>query len=268
MEFLCDLLSQLPTRRYNNSLLRDLHVLPCLRLANVYQDEDNGLLRGLTELLAHYMYFTIDDHTGVQYSRTEAYEKHCALLAKMQRIALKHVKDKLSVLALSNYGSIDKRSELLGHFALLSEEELQHLSAQLTLRTTFPETVGLVVDRKLLVEVLLTTLERRQTFQEAAEEMSILPTERTLFDSSLARTETYDGSHPLALPKLNLQYLSVGDFLWRAFVLYRCEAFYGIRRDIEDVLSRIKPGIRKSGEFGFAGFSKMALQIGAPRYET
>ena len=94
--------------------------------------------------------------------------------------------------------------------------------------------------------------------------MSLVPTEQTLFDNSFQRADSYDGSRPLALPKLNLQYLSVGDFLWRALVLYRREAFYGIRNDIDSALRRLKPESRRSGGTHFAGFSKMAMPVSNP----
>lgn len=265
VEFLSDLQSQLPTRRYVNTLLQDLHVLPALVLSPIYNDEENGLLlRDMCILLSHYTYFTIDDQTGVQYARTEAYDKHCANLARLQRIALKHFKDKLTVLALSNYGSIDQRSELESLLLPLTDEDIFSLCDLLGLRTSYPESSGISIDRKFLTEVLLSSFERRPTFQETAHDMSLVPTEQSLLEQSLLRNDSYDGSHPLALPKINLQYLSVGDFLWRALVLYRCEAFYGIRRDIEDTLSRLKPETRRSGETAFAGFSKMALPIEKP----
>lgn len=263
-EFLSDLQSQLPTRRYVNFLLQDLHILPAAALSPTFNDEDNGLLRDLIALLSHYTHFTIDDQTGAQQGKTQAYERHCARLAKLQRTALKHFKEKLTVLALSNYASIDDRRELQTLLAPLTDEEIMQLSALLDLRTTYPESTGLTVDRKLLLEVLSSTFERRKTFQETARDMSILPTEETLFEQSLLRTDSYDGSHPLAIPKLNLQYLSVGDFLWRSFILYRCESFYGIRRDMEDVLRRLRPETGRSGDVAFPGFSKMALSISKP----
>lgn len=265
LEFLSDLLSQLPTRRYVNSLLQDLHLLPTIKLSPFYNDEDNALIRELSALVSHYTYFTIDDQTGVQHNTTEAYDRHCAELAKLQRVALKNFPDRLKVLALSNYASIDKRGELENLLEQLTDQELEQLAQLLELRTTFPESADLVVDRKFLLEVLLSTFERRKTFQETVHDLSILPTEAVLFDMSLLRTDAFDGSHPLAIPKLNLQYLSVGDFLWRSFILYRCEAFYGIRRDIEDVLRRVQPEARKSSETAFNGFSRMALPISRPR---
>ena len=266
MEFLVDLQSSLPTRRYVNTLLQDLHVLSAFALSPLFNDEDNGLLRDLYSLLSHYTYFTIDDQTGAQQSKTEAYDRHCASLANLQRTALKHFKDKLTVLALSNYGSIDKREELANLLEPLADDELAQLSGYLGLRTSYPESTSLSVDRRFLIEALLSTFERRDTFQETAQKMSVLPTEESLFAPGLLRTDHYDGSRPLALPKLNLQYLSVGDFLWRALVLYRCESFYGIRRDIEDAIRRLKPESRRPGETNFSatGSSRMALPISKP----
>ncbi|WQF75760.1 Putative intron-binding protein aquarius [Colletotrichum destructivum] len=264
VEFLTDLQSQLPTRRYVNTLLHDLHVLPAMRLSPVFNEGENTLLRDLNALLRHYTFFTIDDQTGAQLSRTEAYDRHCANLSRLQKTSLKHFKDKLTVLALSNYGSIDKRDELYGLLEPLTDEEVVELAALLRLRTSYPESVGLSIDRKFLIETLLSTFERRKTFQEVARDMSLVPTEHSLFENNIMRTDNYDGSHPLALPKLNLQYLSVGDFLWRSLVLYRAEAFYGIRKDVESAIRRLRPESRRPGETTFQGFSKMALPTSKP----
>ncbi|KAI1771286.1 P-loop containing nucleoside triphosphate hydrolase protein [Hypoxylon cercidicola] len=264
VEFVSDLLSQLPTRRYVNTLLQDLHILPALQLSPMYTDEENALLRDQCSLLSHYVHFTIDDQTGAQHSRTEAYDRHCTELAKLQRVALRHFKDKLTVLALSNYGSIDRRSELENLLEALTDEEMKRLATLLELRTEYPELVKVSIDRSFLMEVLLSTYEKRKTFQEVTQDTSILPTEDSLFDQGLLRTDNYDGSKPLALPKLKLQYLSVGDFLWRALVLYRCESFYGIRKDIGDALKRLRPESKRPGETTFTGFSRMALPISRP----
>ncbi|CAK7266763.1 hypothetical protein SEPCBS119000_002196 [Sporothrix epigloea] len=261
VEFLVDLQSQLPTRRYVNALLQDLHVLPALSVSPLFNDEDNGLLRDLTALLAHYTYFNVDDQTGAQLSETEAYDRECARLAGLQRLALKHFKDKLTVLALSNYGSIDNREELGGLLEPLSDGEMVHLAGLLHLRTTYPASCKARIGRTFLTEVLLAMFEKRPTFQDEARALDILPTEQSLFDKSLAQTDAYDGSRPLALPKLNLQYLSVGDFLWRSLVLYRCEAFYGIRQDIEMAVQLVKPTAGSTGETVFTGFSRMAMPV-------
>ncbi|KAF4971671.1 hypothetical protein FSARC_1549 [Fusarium sarcochroum] len=263
-EFLTDLQSQLPTRRYVNTLIQDLHVLPAMRLSPMFNDEENTLLRDLHALLSHFTFFDINDQTGAQYGMTEAYDNHCASLAKLQRIALKHFREKLTVLALSNYGAINQRQELEALLDPLTDEELLNLASLLGFRTNYPESLNLPVSRKLMLEVLLSSFERRKTFQESTRVMGLTPTEETLFDSSFQQAETYDGSHPMALPKLNLQYLSVGDFLWRALILYRCESFYGVRKDIEAALRRLRPEMKRPNETNFAGFSKMAMPISKP----
>jgi hypothetical protein len=46
-------------------------------------------------------------------------------------------------------------------------------------------------------------------------------------------TAAYSGSRPLALPKLNLQFLSPADYLLRNFHLFRLEAAYEVREDVQ-----------------------------------
>jgi intron-binding protein aquarius len=235
-----------------------------IRMSPAFNDEENGLIRDLYALFKHYTYFSIDDHTGIQRTRTEAYERHCATLATLQRVALKHFKEKLTILALSNYGSIDKRSELQGHLEALTDPEINQLCDLLDLRTLYPTSTKVVADRQFLIEVLLSMHEKRKTFQETARDLSVLPTELTLFEPTLLRNDHYNGSQPLAIPKLNLQYLTVGDFLWRSFILHRCESFYEIRKDVEDTIRRLRPSAGQPGQTTFDGFSKMALPITKP----
>ncbi|KAI9833142.1 MAG: hypothetical protein M1819_003764 [Sarea resinae] len=265
VELLTDIESQLPTRRYVNSLLLDLNLIPLIKLSPLFNEEENGLFRDLSNLLKHFVYFSIEDHTGHQLSRTESYESHCDILAQLQRTALKHFRAKLTKLALANYASIDQRPELEGHLKALTDQELTELCGLLGFRISYPPAAKVVVDRNFILEVLLCAHERRPTFQEAAKELSVLPSESTLLEPTLLRNETYNGSRPLAIPKLNLHYLTVGDFLWRSFILHRCESFFEIRKDIEDTLKRLQPRPSEPGlSTKFEGFSKMALPIPKP----
>ncbi|POS87365.1 DEAD helicases superfamily protein-like protein, partial [Erysiphe pulchra] len=264
IEFLSDLQSQLPTRRYVNTIIQDLNTLPAIRLSRVFNQEENKLLRDLFALLKHFTYFPVDDHTGTPYGYNTAYEVHSSILAMLQRTALKHFKEKLTILALSNYGSIDKRSELQMHLDALTDKEIISLCKLLQLRTIYPASSSLKVDRNFFTEVLLSHHERKKTYQEVARDLTILPTEQTLFESALLRNDSYNGSQPLAIPKLNLQYLTVGDFLWRSLVLHRSESFYEIRKNIEDIVKRLKPTKTNNGKTRFEGFSKMALPITRP----
>ncbi|KAH1650344.1 hypothetical protein KXV89_002738 [Aspergillus fumigatus] len=265
LEYLVDLESQLPTRRYVNTLLKDLNLLPVIRLSQMYRSPGNALFRDLVELLNHFSGFAIDDYTGEPLDPQAIYESHSRELAHLQRTAMKHFKDKLMILALSNYGSIEQRSELEGQLSTLNDSELQSLCMHLGFRTDYPKQSGVIPTRHLYLEILLSFYERKVPFQETASRLSIVPTEKDLYDPSFLRNETYDGSRPLAIPKLNLQYLSLGDFLWRSFLLYRSEAFFQVRKDMEAIIKRMQPRSSRDGKtLTFDGFSRMAIPISKP----
>ncbi|KAI4206841.1 MAG: hypothetical protein LQ346_000903 [Caloplaca aetnensis] len=250
LEFLTDLESQLPTRRYVNILIKDLNLLAVIRLSPTFNETENGLFRDLFVLLRHFVQFPIDDNTGKQHTQTQSYEEHCARLAQLQRVSLKNFKDKMTILALSNYAAIDKREDLEAHLEVLSNEELTNLSELLGFRSKYPPASQVVADRALLLQILLLAYERRKTFREVIRDLSVLPTEASL---------------SLAIPKLNLQYLSVGDFLWRSFVLYRCESFFEIRKEMEETVKRLRPQeTQLPNKVRFDGFSRMAIPISKP----
>jgi intron-binding protein aquarius len=265
MELLIDLESQLPTRRYTNTLIRDLNLLPIIKLSKLYNSEDNALFRDFVALLRHFVNFALDDHTGHQRSSQAVQDLHNASLAGLQRAAIKHFKDKLTILALSNYASIDQREDLEGQLKVLTDPELEQLCTILGFRTLYPAVAGLSVNRQLLLDILTTSFERPKHFQESTAQLDILPTETTLYDPALLRNENYDGSRPIAVPKLNLQYLSLGDFLWRSFLLHRSESLFEIRKDAEAIARKLQPRRSRDGkDVQFDGFSRMALPISKP----
>ena len=265
LELLCDLQSQLPTRRYVNTLLQDLNLLPAIRLSPLYDEgSDASLLREMYDLFFHYTYFPIDDHSGKQLSRQEHDELHNSRIARLQKVALRLQPEKLKILILANYGSLGQRDELIGHLEALMDAEIVELCQDLRIRTSYPEKTLLVQDRQFWIETLVDYIERKPLYYEQMhQDFPILPTEQRLYQQSLLRPEEYNGSRPLAIPKLNLQYLSVGDFLWRSFILYRSEAFYEIRKHIEDTIKRLQPR-RQGTTTRFDGFSRMAIPIAKP----
>ena len=148
-----------------------------VKLSPVYNDEKNGLFRDLFSLFRHFVTFPIQDHTGSQYTPDESYEIHCASLAKLQRASIKSFKSKLTILALSNYGTIGKRLELESNLSLLNDAELAQLCETLGFRISYPPSSGVHVSRGLLLEILVSAHERRKTFQDVVLDLSVLPTE-------------------------------------------------------------------------------------------
>lgn len=265
LELLCDLTSQLPTRRYTNTLFKDLNVLPVLKRSRMYQKPDNALFRDLAQLLDHFQGFSIDEGEGTEVTSQAVQSAHHAALAELQRVAFKHFENKLKVLALSNYASIDKREELEQSFVSLTDAEVEHLCQLLCFRTAYPSTAAIPTGRALWLQILLDSFERPTDSRDVIRQLSISPTEDSLYNEKNLQHDSYDGSRPLALPKLNLQYLSLTDFMWRSFQLHQAESFYSIRKDLESIVRRMKPKTgRVSGSTMFDGFSKMAMPIEKP----
>ena len=263
LELLTDLQSQLPTRRYVNSLIQDLNLLTVIKTSPLRRQEDSGLFRDLVNLLDHYTFFPIDDQSGQQFSTVEYHQNHDNTLSYLQRIIIKGYQSKLKILALSNLGSMGNNEETFSDLESLPDEDLKQLCTQFRLRSTYPSSSLIPQDRKLVLSILLASLERHSHFQEKIKEMPILPTEAMLYEDPFVRDTEYNGSRPLAIPKLNLYYLSMGDFLWRSFILHRSESFYEIRNHIEDTVKRMQP--RSAGvNIRFEGFSRLALPIAKP----
>ncbi|KAI5360934.1 putative intron-binding protein aquarius [Septoria linicola] len=262
LELLCDLQSQLPTRRYVNTLLHDLNVLPAIALSPLHQQESR--IRDFYDLLVHYTHFPIDDQTGRQLSRQEYEETQNASISRLQKVAMKLQPDKLKILILTNFGALGQRSELQSHLQDLSDEELLQLCQEFGLRTReYPETTQLLQDRVFLLEILLSEIEQKSYYTERMRKLQTLPTEDALYNNARLPADEHVVSQPLAIPKLNLQYLTVGDFLWRSFTLYRYEAFYSLRKHLEDTIKRLQPR-RGGGIVRLDGFSRMAIPIPKP----
>ncbi|GBP01902.1 RNA helicase aquarius [Eumeta japonica] len=91
-------------------------------------------------------------------------------------------------------------------------------------------------DKSFLKELLISRHERRISQLEELNSMPLYPTEEVIWDENVVPTEIYSGESCLALPKLNLQFLTLHDYLLRNFNLFRLESTYEIRQDIGDAI--------------------------------
>eukprot|EP00913_Durusdinium_trenchii_P020871 g19609.t1 len=91
---------------------------------------------------------------------------------------------------------------------------------------------------ELLVEILVNRLERPVMQQDDVMKMPLYPTEDLIWDPNLVPEEHYSGDYSLALPKLNLQFLTIHDYLLRNFNLFRLESTHEIRDDLQDQIPR------------------------------
>lgn len=82
-------------------------------------------------------------------------------------------------------------------------------------------------------------------------------TETIIWDEHIVPNEYYSGEGCLSLPKLNLQFLTLHDYLLRNCNLFRLESTFEIRQDIEDAVSRMLPWQDEEGDVVFGGWARM-----------
>ncbi|XP_010916892.1 uncharacterized protein [Elaeis guineensis] len=258
MEFLIDLLSQLPTRRFLKPVVADVAVVAKCHLSALYTHEKGRLFAQLVDLLQFYEGFEIDDHVGMQLSDDDVLLAHYSRLQAFQLLAFKQV-PKLRDLALCNIGAIHKRVDLSKKLSVLSAEELQDLVCNKLKLVSDEDPCAKRID--FLIEVVVSYFEKRQSQKDAINALPLYPNEQIMWDESLVPSINYSGEGCLALPKLNLQFLTLHDYLLRNFNLFRLESTYEIREDIQEAVPHLLAYINNEGETAFRGWSRMAVPI-------
>ncbi|EHA8590451.1 RNA helicase aquarius [Cocos nucifera] len=258
MEFLIDLLSQLPTRRFLKPVVADVAVVAKCHLSALYTHEKGRLFAQLVDLLQFYEGFEIDDHVGMQLSDDDVLLAHYSRLQAFQLLAFKQV-PKLRDLALCNIGAIHKHVDLSKKLSILSTEELQDLVCNKLKLVSDEDPCSKRID--FLIEVVVSYFEKRQSQKDAINALPLYPNEQIMWDESLVPSINYSGEGCLALPKLNLQFLTLHDYLLRNFNLFRLESTYEIREDIQEAVPHLLAYINNEGETAFRGWSRMAVPI-------
>jgi intron-binding protein aquarius len=130
--------------------------------------------------------------------------------------------------------------------------------------------------RRFVLEVLLAAHARRRSQLRAINALPLYPSEALLWDANVLPAGTrLAGDESLALPKLNLQFLTLYDYLLRSFHLFRLESAYGVRADLVEALRRAAPrraaapaGAPGAGSAAavaprtvFTGWSRMAVAL-------
>ncbi|WZZ55558.1 hypothetical protein YC2023_055665 [Brassica napus] len=254
MEFLIDMLNQLPTRRYLRPLVADIAVVAKCRLSVLYKHEKGKLFAQLVDLLQFYEKFEIKDHDGTQLTDDEALQFHYDLFMAFQLLAFKKI-PKLRDVSLANIGSVHKSSDLRRRLSALSLEDLRDVvCSKLKLVSRHDPWAD---SKDFLTEVVVSSFEKQQSQKEAINALPLYPNEQIIVIPSI----NYSGEGCLALPKLNLQFLTLHDYLLRNVNLFRLESTYEIREDIQEAVPHLLAHINNEGETAFRGWSRMAVPI-------
>ncbi|KAJ2866518.1 hypothetical protein GGH94_001486 [Coemansia aciculifera] len=281
VELLVDLESQLATRRYVNLLLVDYQVLDLCQVSEWYRmgsdAEPVGRLakrfRDMVGMLRGRVYFQVNDVSGLAMTEAEAKDRHYQRVAELQITAFKEFPRELEALALASVASLSDSAVLTEHLEALDDMGLRKLAALVGIRTRslLPLTASGIVQedglygREFVLGAFVERYRVRPTVADQVREISPYPSESLLFSKIITETDQFSKqqsseiiSYPvLAVPKLNLQFLTLHDYLARCFELYRLECAYDIRENIEDAVRRLQP----TDAGGFEGWARMAMPM-------
>ena len=125
-----------------------------------------------------------------------------------------------------------------------------------------------------LRSIVAWSLRSRPSQLDHINALPLYPTESTLWDPDLVPLEhvaaraarqapahSGGGGAVLALPKLNLQALTLTDYLLRCWSLHRLESAHEIREDLVDAIERVSARPTSAGAIEFTGWSRMAMPI-------
>uniref|UniRef100_A0A915BBL4 Intron-binding protein aquarius n=2 Tax=Parascaris univalens TaxID=6257 RepID=A0A915BBL4_PARUN len=264
LELFIDLEALLTTRRFFNALLHASNVITHCTLSPLISSEVGALLCQLLSMLKFYSRFEIDDVTGEPLTDGEMTDRHYAHVIKLQKAAFKYFRESMPEFYLLNVSAVDTRKALTKMFDSMNEDDLYKFAEYLHLvegRESRPEST--CPSKKYLIEMITLQCERRINQLQQLNDQPLYPTEKVIWDENLVPYDQYNGDGVLALNKLNLQFLTFHDYLFRNFSLFQLESTYEIRQDIEDTVFRMKPWAHETNptETVWGGWARMALPI-------
>ncbi|WKY11101.1 hypothetical protein Q1695_003001 [Nippostrongylus brasiliensis] len=264
IELVIDLEALLPTRRFFNALLHSSKLITHCVLSKLISSEAGSLFCQLVEMLKFYARFEINDITGQQLTHKEVSDKHYEHVVKLQKAAFKYFRESMPDFYLLSVGSVDTRKALTKQFGSMKKSEIYRFAEYLHLVPPM-DSEGSMLDKftkEFLTETITLHCERRVNQLQQLNELPLYPTEQVIWDENVVPYENYSGEGVLALNKLNLQFLTLHDYLLRNFNLFQLESTYEIRQDLEDVLFRMKPWRHESrNETVWGGWARMALLL-------
>lgn len=263
IEFFIDIESQLPLRRFFHAFLDYTHLIVRCQLSDLarHKSPDGHLFVQLVDLLLLYSRYEIDIMTGDPLTDVEIQRKHEEEILALQK-KLWSSYGHLKQFAIKPIKAIDNPSALYKIITSFdSKEEL----------FSFLESTGLADDESmdeedrdnanLMASILMNRYRRYDSQLKKINSIPLFPNESVIWDTNLVPDQYYNYECPLALPKLNLQFLTMSDYLLRNFMLFKNESTYEIRQDIEDAITRSKCRWTSDGHFATGPKQRMALII-------
>jgi intron-binding protein aquarius len=260
-ELFIDLLSQLPTRRFVHSLLDDYQLIIRFQRSASFLNEGNTALRQLVSQFHAILSFGIENQTGKSLAPHEMVGLKNQELQRLQQIAYLNFKEQCSDIIYSSTGELGKENNFRKLFSLIPLDCLIGLAKKLGYVSCTSRPTDVPLTTEYLLDVFVEKLCFKHSLSFAStKQLMLYPTgqpqrlslpthqthhslEQNIWDDRLAPlNRKYSGNEvcvapktcltflkALPLPKMNLQFLTLGDYLMRNFTLYQIESTTQIR---------------------------------------
>lgn len=259
---LLDLLLQYPSRRYLKVLLHDRHfIIHCKRSFIFSSSSSSGLLQRVLNLLEQYLLYPVDDREEKLIPQEVLEEASNDAIIELQRYAFERLRPKLDDLIVSSMGKLSTPAALINYVQILNYDEILQLTKDLKIVNEFDTSFDAdnsAASKDFLLDLICERFCARKGLIDQFKGISVYPNEVSLWDEYQI---PYVSTSPLVIPKVNLHYLSIEDYLYRQLLLYQSNSFYQIRDDIIDAVKRSAPKKIYNGSILFNGWSQYALPV-------
>eukprot|EP00889_Picochlorum_renovo_P002566 jgi/Picre1/29596/NNA_004981.t1 len=189
-----------------------------------------------------------DNLTGEVISYEQAMRSFYGYTQKIERLFFTFWED-LKETSFSSAKDLCSTDKMKKYLAKMSDDDIKKLVCdQLKLaRTQDYELFG----RNLLETIFEEELKLPSAGRRAVENLPIYPDEKLIIDQSLIPNVNEATHSVYPLPKINLQFLSLPDYLERNFTLYLTETGYDVCQNLIDVIKRLSPYTNDAGKPSF-----------------
>ncbi|ODQ81083.1 hypothetical protein BABINDRAFT_160494 [Babjeviella inositovora NRRL Y-12698] len=245
--FLTAVLSQLPTRQFTNTLVKEMNYLALLKAS----DQTDSVFIQLLADLEHTMYFPVDDFSGESRNTDALKEEYTQKLHAFQKMVYEHFPE-LQTLVLCQPSDLTPLylKENLGAVSLVDLKKICALS-EIIIHERFTENKGVILE---------SIAQHYSLVVDVASELQaypIYPSETSVFEL-YSTSELAKGVTPV--PLLATQYLSTSDFLYRNMRLLSIESRYRMSETLSKTLSRLQ--LKTMDALGnFKGQSKRIARV-------
>lgn len=240
LELLIALIQNVDTSIYIKAFLEDTQLLTLLRLSKVMDSTQGALIDKQRDLLKFYMGCSKKE-------KEEKWIEENEKLGKLFQVLYKNFGDKFKKSSTQFLGKLNSRENLEELLRQISEEEslklCEYLEIPLPSIELMKSILGSEVDtNEILGEIVKSHFDDKDHAYTEIVDEPIYPTEEMIWDVDEIPYKCKEGSI-LAFPHLGTSYANLEDYLSRVFWLYRLDATYHIREDLENAIVDLREGM-------------------------